>query len=170
MNLSIQGPADTASLSSSVTGDEDTPISLGLGALNPPDSDEVISDITIGNVPTGAVLNVGNDNGDGTWTVPANAIESLTVTPPEHDDSGFVLTTSVTFTEGALTETFTGTVNVNVTAVIDEAVANVTVSDGTTDILQLVKPVPPPVTAVLRITVFKSLSRLYYHQKQIVSV
>ena len=46
-------------------------------------------------------------------------LSGLTITPPEHDGNDFVLTTSVTFTEGSTTEDYTGTVNVVVNAVID---------------------------------------------------
>ncbi|MGB0682587.1 MAG: Ig-like domain-containing protein [Magnetovibrionaceae bacterium] len=53
---------------------------------------EQVSEITIGNVPTGAVLSAGTQNADGTWTVPADQIEGLTITPPEDSSVDMDLT------------------------------------------------------------------------------
>ena len=69
MTETVEGPVDNGVLTSNVTGDEDTAIDLGLGELVPLDGSETVSDLTIGNVPTGSILSEGNDNGDGTWTV-----------------------------------------------------------------------------------------------------
>ena len=38
--------------------------------------------ITIGNVPTGAILSAGVNNNDGTWTVPLANLATLAITPP----------------------------------------------------------------------------------------
>ena len=91
---------------------------------------ETFGDVTIGNVPTGAILSAGT-NGDGT-DVPADDVQGLTITPPEHDDSDISLTTSVTFTEGSTTQDFTGTVDVVVNAVVDDV--SVTAVDTTGDV------------------------------------
>ena len=81
-----------------------------------------------------AQLSAGTDNGDGTWTVDQSDLSGLTITPPEHDSNDFVLTTSVTFTEGSTTEDYTGTVNVVVNAVIDELDAEITLTQGQSSI------------------------------------
>ena len=96
--------------------------------LVPLDSSETISQVTIGGVPTGAILSSGTNNGDGTWSVDAADLSSLTITPTEHSGNDFVLTTSVTFTEGSLSEDFTGSVAVEVNAIADEADQAVTIS------------------------------------------
>ena len=40
------------------------------------------SSIVISGVPDGATLSAGTDNGDGTYTVTADQLEGLTITPP----------------------------------------------------------------------------------------
>ncbi|MDD9877742.1 MAG: LamG domain-containing protein, partial [Magnetovibrio sp.] len=46
---------------------------------------------TISNVPDSAVLSAGTDNGDGTWTVDADDLDGLTITPPANSDEDFTL-------------------------------------------------------------------------------
>ena len=41
-----------------------------------------VSAVTLGNVPPGAVLSAGADNGDGTWSLAVADLEGLTITPP----------------------------------------------------------------------------------------
>ena len=41
-----------------------------------------VSAVTLGNVPPGAVLSAGADNGDGTWFLAVADLEGLTITPP----------------------------------------------------------------------------------------
>jgi len=41
-----------------------------------------VSAVTLGNVPPGAVLSAGADNGDGTWSLTVADLEGLTITPP----------------------------------------------------------------------------------------
>ena len=130
MTETVEGPVDNGVLTSSVTGDEDTAIDLGLGELVPLDGSETVSDLTIGNVPTGSILSAGNDNGDGTWTVPVADMVGLTITPPANSSEDFNLTTSVSFTEGGVTQEYTGGVSVAVTPVIDGVDLTPTASDG----------------------------------------
>ncbi len=52
--------------------------------------------LTIGNVPTGATLSAGTDNGDGTWTLGAGELTDLIITPPAGDDTNFTLSMSAT--------------------------------------------------------------------------
>ncbi|MCB1509419.1 MAG: type I secretion C-terminal target domain-containing protein, partial [Hyphomicrobiaceae bacterium] len=66
-------------------GNEDNAITLtGLSAaLADTDGSEVLS-VTISGVPDGAIFSAGSNNGDGSWTIPAAAINAgtLTITPP----------------------------------------------------------------------------------------
>ena len=63
------------------------------------DGSETLS-ITISGVPNGAILSAGIDNGDGTWTLTAGDLESLTITPPPGSGADFTLTIAATSTEG----------------------------------------------------------------------
>nr|WP_237668384.1 cadherin-like domain-containing protein [Vibrio toranzoniae] len=44
--------------------------------LNDSDGSEVITEITVSGVSSGTTLSVGKDNGDGTWTIPTDALDS----------------------------------------------------------------------------------------------
>jgi hypothetical protein len=85
-------------------GSEDSAIALD---IDPAGADE----ITIADVPAGAVLSAGTDNGDGTWTLTAADLDGLTITPPPDSDADFTLS----ITAGGVTEELDVTV---------EAVAN----------------------------------------------
>ncbi|MCH7936303.1 MAG: hypothetical protein IH994_04315 [Proteobacteria bacterium] len=41
-----------------------------------------VSAVTLGNVPPGAVLSAGADNGDGTWSLAVDDLDGLAITPP----------------------------------------------------------------------------------------
>ena len=47
--------------------------------------------VTVSDVPTGATLSAGRDNGDGTWTLGSGQLANLIVTPPAGDASSFTL-------------------------------------------------------------------------------
>ena len=84
------------------------------------DANETFGDITIGNVPSGAQLSAGIDNGDGTWTLTNAELVGLTLTPAANSSDDLTLTTAVTFTDGDATRTFNGTISVVVNAVADD--------------------------------------------------
>ncbi|MEZ8797827.1 Ig-like domain-containing protein [Vibrio cyclitrophicus] len=44
--------------------------------LNDFDGSEVITEVTVSGVPTGTMLSIGTDNGNGTWTIPVDALDS----------------------------------------------------------------------------------------------
>ena len=81
--VTVAGVADLPELSVSsslmATNYAAVPVSLNTTVLN---AIEPGYTVTISNVPTGAVLSAGTDNGDGTWTVPGSAAGTLTITPP----------------------------------------------------------------------------------------
>lgn len=112
-----------------VSGDEDTAISLAVAAsLVDTDGSETLS-IVISGVPTGATLSAGTDNGGGNWSLTAAQLTGLTITPPANSDGEFALTVTATATETAPTSSDTtvttanadsvGTINVQVNAVAD---------------------------------------------------
>ncbi len=91
--------APTLSVTSSVTGNEDSAIALTItSSLLDTDSSESLS-ITIDGVPTGAMLSAGTDNLDGSWTLTPAQLAGLTITPPADSDSEFQLTVTATATE-----------------------------------------------------------------------
>ncbi|MBT6884172.1 MAG: Ig-like domain-containing protein, partial [Rhodospirillaceae bacterium] len=99
-------------------GGEDSAIALD---IDPGDATEV----TIANVPEGATLSAGTDNGDGTWTLTADQLDDLTITPPADSDVDFTLEV----TAGDDTESLDVTVN----AVADAPTATAEDVSGTED-------------------------------------
>ncbi|NQU59288.1 MAG: hypothetical protein HQ513_18820, partial [Rhodospirillales bacterium] len=78
--------------------------------------------VTIYGVPEGATLSAGDVNDDGSWTVGADDITGLTITPPEDSNVDFnlsVTATSVETASGATTTTEASTIAVNLTGVAD---------------------------------------------------
>ena len=130
----IEGPQDMGVLSSSVTGFEDSSIDLQLGTVIGSDNDELVSDIIISGVPTGASLSAGIDNGDGTWTVSVLELPNISITPATDDNSNIQLTTSVDFSQDGVVETFTGAVDVEVFSVVDDFSFVATLSHNGTSI------------------------------------
>ncbi|WP_156493477.1 hypothetical protein [Oleiphilus sp. HI0125] len=111
--------ADGNPLTGTVSTLEDTEVDLELGPLTAVDSTETISSVTIGGVPTGAILSAGTNNGDGTWTVDPADLDGLSLTPVEHSSDDFTLTTAVTFTQGDVSKVYNGSVEVTLEAVAD---------------------------------------------------
>ena len=80
-------------------GAEDNWIQLHLdSALKDTDGSESLS-ITITNVPDGARLNPGTDNGDGTWTVTPSELPLVCILPPDDFSGEMTMTLNVTSTE-----------------------------------------------------------------------
>ena len=81
-------------------GNEDTWIQLNLDSGPSVDTDgsETLS-ITISDVPQGARLNPGADNGDGTWTVTAAQLPLVCILPPDDFSGDITMMLNVTTTE-----------------------------------------------------------------------
>lgn len=126
--------ADGGTLNASnVTGNEDTAIALDIDlSLVDTDGSETVA-IRISDVPTGAQLSAGTDNGDGTWTLDNDDLDGLTITPVANSGDDFQLSISATTTETATgnTATVTDTVDVSVTGQVDDFDVSVTVGNGT---------------------------------------
>ncbi|MEZ9059811.1 VCBS domain-containing protein, partial [Vibrio pelagius] len=44
--------------------------------LHDNDGSEVVTEVTVNNVPQGSVLSIGTDNGDGTWSIPVSSLDA----------------------------------------------------------------------------------------------
>ncbi|WP_181846527.1 Ig-like domain-containing protein, partial [Thalassospira profundimaris] len=107
ITVDVAGVADTPSLEvSDASGNEEGSIALSIDA-GLSDSSEVLS-ITISGVPAGAELSAGTDNGDGTWTLSADDLEGLTITPADDFSGSFDLGVTATSADGEDVATSTG--------------------------------------------------------------
>lgn len=124
--------ADGATLAvENASGLEDGAIALDIDVtLADTDSSETVS-ITIADVPTGAQLSAGTDNGDGTWTLSSGDVDGLTITPASGSDADFQLGVTVTATEAATGESTeaTTTLDVSVQAEADPVTISATIGD-----------------------------------------
>ena len=121
LTVSVEGVADAPTLNvSDASGDEDAAIALDIAPeLTDTDGSESLT-ITVSNMPQGATLNAGVDNGDGTWTLTPAQLDGLAVTPPEDFSGEFDLTVSATSAEAdGDTSTVAQTLTVSVEGVVD---------------------------------------------------
>ena len=129
ITVDVEGVADTPSLDvSDASGNEDTAISLDIDA-GLSDGSEVLS-VTIGGVPDGATLSAGTDNGDGTWTLGAEDLDGLTITPADDYSGSFDLNVTVTSTDGDDTASVSETITVDVAGVADTPTLEVSDASG----------------------------------------
>jgi Ca2+-binding RTX toxin-like protein len=135
--VTVEGGADAPTLTvTSAAGLEDNAIALDIAATLT-DADESLG-IVIAGVPEGASLSAGTDNGDGTWTLTADQLGGLTVTPPADSNEDFELTVTATSTDGNGTASTVATLAVAVAGVADMPTVTVTdVSGGVGDTLPL---------------------------------
>ena len=101
LTVDVVGVADTPQVVvQDEQGNEDTWIQLNLDSGPSVDTDgsETLS-ITISDVPDGARLNPGADNGDGTWTVTPEQLPLVCILPPEDFSGDINMTLNVTTTE-----------------------------------------------------------------------
>ena len=99
ITVDVEGVADRPLLDvSDALGNEDSAIALDIDA-SLTDSSEILT-VTISGVPDGATLSAGTDNGDGTWTLGADDLEGLTITPPENYSGSFDLSVIARSTDG----------------------------------------------------------------------
>ena len=116
--VSVTGVADAADLGvANASGVEDRPIDLDIkAALNDTDGSETLS-IEIAGVPDGATLNHGTfDQTTGIWTLDADDLTGLQITPAPDSSADFGLQVSAITTEAdGDTETVTQVLGVTVT-------------------------------------------------------
>ncbi len=112
VDLNAEAPTLTTQ---DASGSEDTAIPLDIqAALTDLDGSETLS-VTISGVPSGASLSAGTQNADGTWTLTADQLDGLTITPPEDSSEDFTLTVTATATdENGDTASTSSTIDVTV--------------------------------------------------------
>ncbi|MEK9845186.1 Ig-like domain-containing protein, partial [Thalassospira sp.] len=132
ITVDVAGVADAPTLDvADASGNEDSAIALDIDA-GLTDSSEVLS-ITINGVPDGATLSAGTDNGDGTWTLNADQLEGLTITPAEDFSGSFDLGVTATSSDGDDVATTTGSITVDVAGVADAPTLEVADASGSED-------------------------------------
>ncbi|CCH48890.1 Ig-like domain-containing protein [Pseudodesulfovibrio piezophilus] len=120
---------------SDATGSEDGSIALDISAaLTDTDGSETIS-VVVSNIPDGSTLSSGTDNGDGTWTLTAEELTDLTITPPEHFSGSLNLTVAATSTDAnGDTATTSAPLRVDVAAVVDAPTLSTSAAVGSEDV------------------------------------
>jgi large repetitive protein len=117
------------------SGLEDTAIPLSISAGLVDVSPTTSLSVTIDGLPAGAALSAGTQNADGTWTLIADQLVGLTLTPAPDSDEDFTLTVrataydSLTGTEA----TTTATLPVEVVDVLDVPTLAVAAASGLED-------------------------------------
>jgi VCBS repeat-containing protein len=123
LNVTVQAVADAPSLVvADAAGNEDSVIPLNIAtALSDVDGSETLGVLTITGVPAGATLSAGTHNADGSWTLSADQLPGLTLTPTANSGADITLTItarSVESDNGSIADT-TGTLHVRVDDVAD---------------------------------------------------
>ncbi|WOI09154.1 Ig-like domain-containing protein [Thalassospira lucentensis] len=132
ITVDVAGVADAPTLElSDASGSEDSVIALDIDT-DLTDSSEVLT-VTISGVPEGATLSAGTDNGDGSWTMSAADLNSLTITPADDFSGSFDLTVTAQSADGDDVATTTGSITVDVAGVADAPTLNVSESSGSED-------------------------------------
>jgi len=102
VDVTVTGDADAPTLSADATYSETEAVAT---TIDVPQSvtDAATGDntVTVSNVPNGATLSAGTDNGDGTWTLAAGDVDGLTVTPADGSTDAMSLSFEVSGTGGA---------------------------------------------------------------------
>ncbi|MBF0451908.1 MAG: tandem-95 repeat protein, partial [Candidatus Magnetomorum sp.] len=96
--LAMADPADYT-IPQTIYGNSDVYFPMNMMALRTDvDGSETLR-LIVSNMPAGAKLSAGTDNGDNTWTVAENEIPGLQLIPPHQDDSEFRLAITILMTE-----------------------------------------------------------------------
>ncbi|WP_181850096.1 Ig-like domain-containing protein, partial [Thalassospira xiamenensis] len=118
ITVDVVGVADAPRLEvSDASGNEDSAIELDID-VGLTDSSEVLT-VTISDVPEGATLSAGTDNGDGTWTLASGDLDGLTITPANDFSGSFDLTVVAQSADGEDVATTSSTITVDVAGVAD---------------------------------------------------
>ncbi len=93
---------------SAASGAEDTAIPLGVAAEVA--GNEAIASLGVANLPGGATLSAGTDNGDGTWTLLPGDLVGLILTPPDDFSGDLDLLVTAYSTDGGAANASLGVV------------------------------------------------------------
>lgn len=126
LSVVVQEEADPPALMLfDASGNEDLPIPLNIAAILT-DPDETLS-VEVSGIPEGTVLSAGTLNDDGTWSLEAGDLQGLTITMPENASGEFsVQVTATSTTDDGTFATQSGSLNVSVAGVADDANLNLT--------------------------------------------
>ncbi len=118
--LTVTGSASSPTLvTQPATGTEDNNVSLNITAnLNDVGGTEILT-FLIENVPTGAALSAGVDNGNGSWSLSETDVIGLQFIPPANWSGIANLSVTAISTEGASTSSTMSPLIVTVTGVAD---------------------------------------------------
>lgn len=132
--VSIAGAPTSPLLSvSSVIGAEDIPVLLSINAaLSDTDGSESL-EIIVGNIPAGASLSAGINNGNGTWTLTATDLAGLLFIPPAHWGGQVDLSITAVATENMSSVSAHLDLSVTITGVADIPLLNVHAVSGVED-------------------------------------
>ncbi|TAN65437.1 MAG: hypothetical protein EPN20_07650 [Magnetospirillum sp.] len=109
-------------------GNEDNWISLDVAsALSDTTGSEYLTTVTISGVPTGASLNHGHDNGDGSWTLQQTDLAGLQIKPAPFNATDFTLSVTAESHDWQNADTATSA-PVALTVVVDAVVNTPTVT------------------------------------------
>jgi len=98
------------------SGKEDMPIPLTISThLADNDGSETLSDLTVLSVPAGATLTAGTNQHDGSWLVPNDMLNGLSIIPSKNNDQDFTLTFQITSTEQSTNKSSLTEKNIQVT-------------------------------------------------------
>ncbi len=104
---------------SPASGSEDNAIALNITAAPyDPLGNEILS-LTISNLPVGATLTAGTDNGDGTWSLTVSDLTNLQLIPPQNYSGNFNLSVTLISTDGPDVFQTTSPLSVNISGVPD---------------------------------------------------
>ena len=132
VTVNVSGVADTPTLEvSNAAGSEDGAIALDIDA-GLTDASEILT-VTISGVPDGATLSAGTNNGDGSWTLSAEDLNGLTITPADDFSGSFDLSVTAQSADGEDVATSTDTITVDVAGVADAPTLEVSDASGNED-------------------------------------
>ncbi len=113
INVDVNAVADAPVLTvSSAFAEQDTAVPLAIDAALT-DSSETLS-VTIAGLPSGATLNAGSGNADGTWTVPTDALPTLQLYPSQGAHGTIELVVTATSTDGEDAASVSATMTVEI--------------------------------------------------------
>ena len=124
IDVTVVAVADDPNVSTpgSVSGNQDTPVVLGIGSsLNDTDGSESLA-ITISGVPGNASLTAGTDLGGGIWALLPGDLAGLQLIPPPGSDTDITLTIAATSTESENGDQATVTASLDV--ILDDTAAS----------------------------------------------
>ena len=118
---------------SAASGSEDSAIALNINAALVDNNPSETLSINVAGLPAGASLSAGTLNSDGSYTLTAAQLNSLTLNPPANFNGDLSLTVTATSAENGTTATIAANLPVHVTGVADAPILSVQPASGNED-------------------------------------